>query len=305
MRKYIFPIVILAGIFLTGCVVIHQGRREDATTADAVEGKSYAISYDQQIDLILENKEKWCFLLPEDAVESEEQFVTEADYYYLISDLDQNGRLEVISSTTTGNGSYFFNVYYEVGEDGTELKKCNTVTSDRGEVPEPDLWGFSGERQGYYDRQTGVYHYPQWDHTHSSAADTEDAREDMVLLNGVVTVNTICGSKSRSTRKGCITEYYAGDEKKKLGETGYTYKRDWEPDNPKEAKRYEKKLEKIVQQYYAGMEEFTVKLKWFQNINKKEYYDSDKIRVLSDEKLRERMMRSWNGFGIDGMGEGV
>lgn len=273
MKKKPVFLALAMGVVLSGCTLSHQSRQGDAEVKKAdVEGINPPVSYEAQLDLILKEKDTWCFSLLKDATEPEEMFVTESDYYYRISDMDQNGRLEIVSSTTNGNGSIFNNAYYEVSEDGKELVKLPAAMSDSGEVLEPDLWDFSGYSSVYYDKKTKTYHYPQWDHTHSSAVDTEDIQEDMALLDGVVMVNAICGQKSKA-------------------------------DDPKQAEGYGKKLVELAQKYYEGMEEFTVTFRWFQNINTKKYMNSNKIKVLSDEKLREKMENSWDSFGIHDMGE--
>lgn len=263
------------GILLTGCAAFGQDAdsRGDAPAEkvepvqDVSEKKSPGkeqpvIPYENQIDLILQQRKMWCFSLPENA--PEEYFADESDYYYQVSDRDQNGRLEIISSVTTGNGSDFSNDYYEVSEDGKSLKKLSKETPDKGKVSEPDLWNFTGYSEGYYDGEADIYHYVEYDHTHLSGAETEDAREDLSLFHGIVSIVTLCDTKSADTAE------------------------QWEEASKK---------------YYQGMTEFTVTFQWFRDINERKYYDKGKIKVISDEKLREKLLESWKSFGIHYMKE--
>lgn len=258
------------------------------------------ISYAEQIDTILDNKDMWCFTMPEDA--PEEYGENEADYHYWITDLDQNGYLEVIQSSTTGNGGDYYNQYYEVCKDGTGL----TVLSQDEDAPSPDLWAEQESQEGYYDLKTGMYHYPKNDHTHGSAIDTSDAALDMVLSDGKININTLYFVETESYGKrngkdyGCITKYYAGEKEEKLGELKEPYdeKKDDFIGDAKLQSEYNAALDKLDKQYYEGMQEFSVTFGSFRTIDEKKYKKSYEIAVVSDEAFRKRVEESWNCFGI-------
>ena len=317
----LFLIVTLTVFSLSGCGAVPSDQVKDsadqtllpsAQTNDmanqtllkpGMQNQTPDIPYSAQIDTIVRNKDTWCFVLPADA---EEYGVDESDYFYWITDMDQNGYLEVISSSTTGNGSYFDNTYYEVSPDGKSLTKLKT--DEREDAPAPDLWSIEEYSQGYYDGKTGTYHYPQWDHTHGSAVDTSDAQLDTVLSDGKVTINTISYvetegyEESGEKGNGCVVKFYAGARAEKLGEVKEPYDektRDFIQDTKQESE-YFQQLEKLYEQYYEGMQEFTVTSYSFRNIDERKYEKSDgeKITVVSDEILRKRIEGSWNRFGI-------
>lgn len=258
-------IAALTAVWLTGCGAVRSDQAKDVAEQTSlkpgIQNQTPDFSYSDQIDTIVRNKEIWCFVRPDDEEEYEEEYgANESDYYYWITDMDQNGYLEVISSSTTGNGSYFYNQYYEVSQDGKSLIKLKT--DEREDAPAPDLWLVGEYSQGYYDGKTGTYHYPQIDHTHGSASDTSDAQLDVVLSDGEVVINTIFLVESEDYDK-----------------------------------QSEKQLEKLYEQYYEGMQEITVTSHRFCNIDENDYKKS-KITVVSDEILRERAEESWDRFGI-------
>lgn len=301
-KRNVMMIVVAVGFILTGCgAVFHQEGKHEPATQKMEKNVKPPVSYDNQIDLILKNKDLWCYTAPSDAAETEGMFATEADYYYRVSDMDKNGRLEITSSTTTGNGSIYYNTYFEVSEDGQELEKLSVNTSDSGEVPEPDLWDFVGYAPVYYDKKTGYYHYPENDHTHGSAVDTMDLQEDMVLSDGVVTVDTICGVASTGYKQKMVTEYYVGALAEKIGETTYTYHKDWEADDSEQDKQYTEEMDALLEQYYQEMEEMIVTFRWFCSINEDSYFHKSKVQPISDKVLREKIQDSWNSFGIHNM----
>ena len=316
----LFLAVALTTVSLSGCGVVQSDQRKDSadqtvfpsdqaedlsnptSLKPGIQNQTPDIPYSDQIDTIVKNKDTWCFTMPADA--GEEFGNNESDYYYWVTDMDQNGYLEVISSSTTGNGCIFYNDYYEVSQDGKSLKKLET--DEREDAPAADLWYMREYSQGYYDEKTGTYHYPQLDHTHGSAVDTSDAQLDVVLSNGKVTINTISFIESESCGEpwekdyGVVIEYYAGAKAEKLGEIKSPYdekKGDFINDKKLESE-YNEKLEKLYEKYYEGMQEFTVISDCFCNYDEKKYENSMEIAVVSEETLRNRVEKSWERFGI-------
>ena len=268
-----------------------------------MQSKKPDIPYSDQIDTIMQNQGTWCFTMPADA--EEEYGLNESNYVYWVSDLNQNGLLEIISSSTSGNGGDCYSEYYELSSDGKSLEKIKTDESE--DAPAPDLWSMGEYRQGYYDGKTDTYHYPQFDQGHASAVDVSDAQLDMVLSDGKLTIDTISyvemGSYGDSDKGdyGSIVKYYAGAKAEKLGEARQPYDEktnDYIHDTKQESV-YVGQLEKLYEQYYAGMQEFTVTLHSFRNIDEENYVKKDQqVEVVSEETLRKRVEESWDRFGI-------
>lgn len=304
----LFLITTLAGVCLTGCGTIRSDQSGDsadsaknmvnqASPKPGPQNQTPDIPYSDQIDTIMQNKDTWCFTMPADA--EEEYGENESDYYYWITDMDLNGYLEVISSSTTGNGSIFYNDYFEVSQDGKSLTELKT--DEREDAPAADLWYIGEYSQGYYDEKTGIYHYPQPDHTHASGVDTSDAQLDTVLADGAVTINTLYYVETEGHGENVLVEYYAGEKAEKLGEVKEPLDETTEEFThaQKQESEYSKQLETLCEQYYEGMQEFTVTSHKFQSIDKiTEYKKSTQITAVSDEILRKRVEESWNSFGI-------
>lgn len=296
--------VALTAASLSGCGGVHSDQEKASSNQTSLkpglQKQTPDIPYSDQIDTIVGNKDTWCFTMPEDA--GEEYGYNESDYYYWVTDMDQNGYLEVIRSSTTGNGGYFYNDYYEVSPDGKSLKKLD----EREDAPAPDLWNIRDVGTGYYDRKTGTYHYPQPDHTHGSAIDTSDAQLDVVLGDGKVTADTIYYIESSSygspgkKNHGCVTEYYAGAKVEKLGEVKAQYDEKKEDfiDTTDQESEYYKKLAQLWEQHYEGMQEFIVTSYRFRSIDEDKYDKSMDIAAVSDKTLRKRVEESWDRFDI-------
>lgn len=299
----LFLITTLTAVCLTGCGAVYSDQVNDSadqvknmvnqvSPKPGLQNQTPDIPYSDQIDTIMQNKDTWCFTMPADA--GEEFGYNESDYYYWITDMDQNGYLEVISSSTTGNGSVFYNDYYEVSQDGNSLTELKT--DEREDAPAADLWYMGEYSQGYYDGKTDTYHYPQLDHTHGSAVDTSDAQLDTVLADGAVNINTISFLETERHGESVLVEYYAGDRAEKLGEVKEPLDETTEEFThaQKQESEFDKQLEALYEQYYEGMQEFTITSHKFKSVDEK----SEQITVVSDEILRERVEKSWNSFGI-------
>lgn len=97
---------------------------------------------DSQIQLLLDNKDKW------DTQNTEAQ--------YCVWDLDHNGRLEIISYYTEGSAGYNNGAMYEVTEDMTGLQECELTSkySDGNTYPETVVdsvtMGHSSADDSYY-----------------------------------------------------------------------------------------------------------------------------------------------------------
>ncbi len=102
-----------------------------------------ADNYAQQIRLIAQCREEWII---------QEPFETRG---YAVTDLDGNGRLELIASQCGGSGLYSTTLFWEVDEAGTALVSCER-TVDEGDS-EADM--MVAEAPAYTDPETGLRFY--------------------------------------------------------------------------------------------------------------------------------------------------
>ncbi len=111
---------------------------EQSDSASATE-PAPAVDYDAQIAVLAANYALW--------VKNGEY----DPYSYSVTDLDQNGRLEVIASACVGSGNFSYNDVWEVNEALDGLTQCATTID---ESMQPDLT-FVKETMGYYNETTG------------------------------------------------------------------------------------------------------------------------------------------------------
>ena len=110
----------------------------------AVLPVSAAPEIETQISLIAENSSLW------------KQDVEFGNWGYTVTDLDHNGRLEIISASVQGTGFYTYILAYEVSEDGnglTELYGPDFKTGDSA----PDI--MVSEIPVFHDEKEGRYYY--------------------------------------------------------------------------------------------------------------------------------------------------
>lgn len=81
---------------------------------------------DSQLKLIADSCEEWWFDPEEDCT-----------YYYTVTDLDGNGRLEIVVSAFYPEDYDTMSYFWEVSEDGSELELCDYPYGD--EYSEPDI----------------------------------------------------------------------------------------------------------------------------------------------------------------------
>lgn len=108
-----------------------------------------AYPIDQQIALIAAKKDIW--------LDNMEFFGM--SYGYMVTDLDQNGRLEIISCVAGGSGFFSDDTYYEVNEDCTSLV-C--VGQESLENSNSEGYGYVDSYDScdvYYDADVNIYYY--------------------------------------------------------------------------------------------------------------------------------------------------
>ena len=131
------------------------------------------LSEAEQIAVLEENRELWAFSDPYDS-----------PWYYTYTDLDHNGRMEVIAATTQGTGVYTYAHFWEVTADGTGIDNCYHKDV---EIEGPDDWPeiILKELPCYYDRGADRWYYPCEGITRSGAAYQYYAWYVLCLKDGV------------------------------------------------------------------------------------------------------------------------
>ncbi len=150
-------------------------------------------------------------------------------YWYVVTDLDKNGRWELISAVTNGNGGHFTNECYEISSAGDRLEK-------REGLSELQL---VSEAEVYYDRNENQYHYSFVDSEKGGAAYHEIRYQDIV-----------------KDKEKILCSVYASEIQDKEEKT--YYEGEWE------RKVTKSKFQKLLQQQFSSMEEKQAVFSWFQ-----------------------------------------
>ena len=206
-----------------------------------------------QIQMIAKNVSVW--KLEEDPIQA---------VGYTVTDLDQNGRLEIISSVMGGTGMFSTNKMWEVNETGTELIFCESDRETEGEG-----YDIMKDRMPvYYDKAENRYYYL-----------VED-----IMRNGMASNTTVVGSASLS--EGMLhtlpltvkTEEY--DEN---GEVKITFK------DAEENELTEEEYMGITDKHFQGFEKKEAGVDWLIGENFGEMVES---------VIAEKLEASYYGFVI-------
>ena len=129
-----------------------------------------------QLQIMAENKDLWIENL---------EFADEL-YQYAVTDLDHNGRYEVIVSNMGGTGHYTYSRFFEMNENYDGLVECETdfVEGDS----QPDI--VSKEWKNYIDKD-GECHYAVYDLAKNGATEYYENVRDLSLKNGKIQIEPI------------------------------------------------------------------------------------------------------------------
>ena len=152
MKKLIALILLLAVMLLVGCgntAAVQNAQPSAAGTAGAKDQvqPSPQLPLETQQQVLEANRSLWAFTEPYDS-----------PWFYTFTDLDHNGRLEVIAATTQGSGIFTYGRLWEVLPDGSGIRSCyheNTAVEGPDDWPELVL----DSLPCYYDTKTDCYYY--------------------------------------------------------------------------------------------------------------------------------------------------
>ena len=136
--------------------------------------------YDQ-LYIIAENKEMWT---------EELEFANDV-YQYAVTDLDRNGRYEVIVSDIGGTGYYTYSRFFEVNEDYDGLVECTTDFVEYDS--QPDI--ISSTLETYIDEK-GEFHYAVYDMLKNGAAEYYENVRELILRDGKIITNYIANKST-------------------------------------------------------------------------------------------------------------
>ena len=186
MKRFILKCLLISTMMgLIGCgKEVKEETNQDVVSQDgtvtaesehsivATESEHRGI-YDQLL-IIAENKNMWVM---------EEDYLYGV-YQYAVTDLDHNGRYEVIVSNMGGSGMYTYSSFFEVSENYDALVECTTDFTEFDS--QPDI--MSGKLETYIDDR-GEFHYVGYDLLKNGAAEYYENICELVLRDGKLNVN--------------------------------------------------------------------------------------------------------------------
>ena len=174
MKKMILAAVLVLAISLSACGGTAGGAQTPAA-GNPTETPSTVPSIPQetQIQILEANRSSWEFREP-----------YESPWFYTFTDLDLNGRLEVIAASTQGSGVFTYVNFYEVRADGSGI---DNLYHANVEIEGPDDWPeiVLDRLPCYYDTAAGRYYYPCEGVTHDGYAHQYYSWQALCLKDGV------------------------------------------------------------------------------------------------------------------------
>lgn len=184
---------------------------------------------------------------------------------YVVTDLDQDGSLEIITSMMAGTGFFSTNRIWEVNDSMDGITECQKASSDDSE---PDI--MQEDTNVFYDEENNVYYYIFTDFIRQGAAENETYKESFYLKDHMVNTDFIAyRSMVYKSEDDVITRFedHQGNEIS------------------------EDEFESAENEKYKMLKKKDAHFEWIYDI------DVD-VDTLSAEELYNSLMDSWNAFSI-------
>ena len=228
------------------------------------EGSADPLSVENQLSLLVSQKSLWGHL-DEDYSDS---------LSYAVTDLDHNGRLEVISASVSGTGLYTTAKFYEVNSTGDALDAC---TYDITEYESGADLSFSDTLPCYYDADGDTYYYIFTDIIRNGAAEHFNSLTAISLKNGAVTSQTLGAQQTTySDEQSEPTIIYRQSDGSEISEEEFNT---------------------LADNAFSGAEKKQAAIGWFSADR-----DDDNMpcsaETMDDDDLLAQLQSSWNGFSV-------
>lgn len=243
--------LLLLGFALSGCGT-------DATPSPKEAGKAEkGIDYERQIALIAEKAELW---------KGDEEQVTEP-YFYAVTDLDQNGRLELIQSICQGTGFYTYTRLWEVNAEGTDLIACAYAVAE--EESQPDV--IANPDGAYFDEAQNRYYYIFRDDLRIGGAEYVQDWVAFSLRDGAVSTSLLGQKHTIYEENGVEVTVYTDADGAEIDEAAYN---------------------RAAEKAFSDLMAMDATIGWT------DYMVSAEMDRLTTEELREVLKTSWKGFAV-------
>lgn len=189
IRKLLCPLL-AAALLLSACAFPAPERVEETVVTEPDPS-----SPQEQLRLLANSVDIW--RVPND-LEYE-------PYYYCVTDLDRNGRLEILGASTQGTGFYTYGVLFEVSADFSSLQECVTPCKEGRDLPEVIM----NSVPAAYDEASGCYDYLFTNDTRNGAAEHYQSIVAVRLQSGELTCTVLADSYDHYIDAGLEEHEYA------------------------------------------------------------------------------------------------
>lgn len=213
MKRYVTLFLMLSLIFsLAGCAFPGSDSTQPVFTTIPSEPTEEPDTYAKQLDLIWQEMDSWIQDPYADA------------WCYAVTDLDGNGRLEIISSDTQGTGHFVTTRVLEVNENCTGLTTVQG-SGDSNNIALTSSYPASGGSEDIpclFYADDNVWFYVQEITTQLSATEYAESRTAVSLQNGVLD-RIILGTKLTTYPDGGgnPTEVWLDGQGNSISKAGY------------------------------------------------------------------------------------
>lgn len=240
-------------------VSVEPAGSNEAPVSDDVEAADDTQRVEDKIRIIASNIGMW----------TESAEYANDVYNYAVTDLDGNGRLEIIASNIGGTGVYTYSTFYEINEDLDGLAAWDYVTEEGDS--QADIAVDSVD--GFYDSQKGIMYYIFDDFLKSGAAEYYENKRAMYFENGQVK------EKLLAYRTTIYTEPNAEALITCMDKDGNEIS--------------EEEYEAIADKAFAGLEKKKVYFGWCQ------FFEPDELTNMSENELTAMLKESFEKFRME------
>ena len=138
-------------------------------------------------------------------------------WFYTITDLDHNGRLEVIAASLQGTGLFTYAEYWEVNESLDGLVHCSTELTEGDFLP--DI--ITDTADCYYDPATNSYFYIFEDFARNGASEHFTGIEALCLKDGVIKKRPIASKYEQWIDGTAVPPVFSDQDGKVITENDY------------------------------------------------------------------------------------
>ena len=138
-------------------------------------------------------------------------------WQYTLTDLDFNGRLELIAATCNGTGLFTTAYIYEISEDLSSIAKCEDGLSESEDFT--DL--LVSTTNYFFDEDSKSFCYLFTNVTRNGASENYESQDAISLTQGKISITKIAGIHSVYDELGMSSQTYADSKGKEITEEQY------------------------------------------------------------------------------------